>query len=92
VPTVTFRGWFVFVVLAHERRRVRPFAVTETPSASWTGEQVVNAFPFVTPPKYLRRDRDGIDGAEFCRRVAALGIAETLTAPPAPWQNPYANG
>ena len=42
VPTVTFRVLFVFVVLAHERRRVLHFAVTEAPSASWAAQQVVN--------------------------------------------------
>jgi putative transposase len=90
VPTATFRVLFVFVVLAHERRKVLHFAVTEAPSASWAGQQVVNAFPFETPPKHLLRDRDGIYGAEFARRVAALGLEETLTAPHAPRQNPYA--
>ena len=90
VPTVTFRVLFVFVVLAHERRKVLHFAVTEAPSASWAGQQIVNAFPFETPPKYLLRDRDGIYGAEFAKRAAALGIEEKPTAPHAPWQNPYA--
>jgi len=63
VPTVTFRALFVFVVLAHERRRVLHFAVTDAPSAHWAGQQIVNAFPYATPPKYLLRDRDGIYGA-----------------------------
>ena len=90
VPTVTFRVLFVFVVLAHERRRVMHFAVTEAPSASWAGQQIVNAFPFETPPKYLLRDRDGLYGAEFTKRVTALGIEEKSIAPRAPWQNPYA--
>jgi len=90
VPTVTFRVLFVFVVLAQERRKVLHFAVTEAPSASWTGQQVVNAFPFATAPHYLLRDRDGIYGAEFSGRVAALGIKERMTAPHTPWQNPYA--
>ena len=49
--------------------------------ASWAGQQIVNAFPFETPPKCLLRDRDCIYGAEFARRVAALGIEEKLTAP-----------
>jgi putative transposase len=90
VPTVTFRVLFVFVVLAHERRKVRHFAVTEAPSASWAGQQVVNAFPFEVPPTYLLRDRDGIYGAAFARRVAGLGIEQKLIAPRSPWQNPYA--
>jgi hypothetical protein len=76
VPTVTFRVLFVFVVLAHERRRVLHFAVTAAPAAAWAGQQIVNAFPFETPPKYLLCDRDGSYGAEFTKRVTALGIEE----------------
>jgi transposase InsO family protein len=40
-------------------------------------------------PKSLLRGRDGIDGAEFVARVGEMGIEEVLTAPQAPWQNPY---
>ena len=90
VPTATFRVLFVFVVLAHERRKVLHFAVTERPSASWTGQQVVNAFPFATPPRYLLRDRDGIYGVDFGHRVTGLGFEQKLIAPQSPWQNPYA--
>jgi hypothetical protein len=36
VPTVTFRWLFVFVILAHERRRIVHAAVTEHPTAAWT--------------------------------------------------------
>jgi hypothetical protein len=64
---------FVVVVLAHERRKVRHLAITEAPSASWTGQQIVNAFPFETPPKYLLRDRDGVYGANFVQRMRDLG-------------------
>jgi hypothetical protein len=46
VPTATFRVLFVFVVLAHDRRRVVHFNVTEHPSAEWTAQQIVNAFPW----------------------------------------------
>ena len=89
MPTVTFRVLFVFVVLAHDRRKVLHFAVTEAPSAAWAGQQIVSAFSFETPPKYLLRDRDGVYGAEFTKRVTALGIEEKPIAPCAPWQNPY---
>ncbi len=47
VPTATFRVLFVFVVLAHERRRIVNFNVTEHPSAEWTAQQMVDAFPWV---------------------------------------------
>ena len=44
VPTATFRVLFVFVVIAHDRRRVLHFNVTEYPTAGWTGQQIRDAF------------------------------------------------
>jgi putative transposase len=90
VPTATFRVLYVFFVLAHDRRRVLHFNVTEFPSAAWTAKQIVEAFPEDTVPKYLLRDRDGIFGDQFRRRVHGLGIEELPTAPRSPWQNPFA--
>ena len=58
VPTVSFRVLFVFVVLAHHRRRIVHFNVTEHPTAEWTGRQMVEAFPEDTVPRYLLPDRD----------------------------------
>jgi hypothetical protein len=49
VPTITFRILFVFLVLSHDRRRVLHFNVTENPSATWAGRQLVQAFPWNTP-------------------------------------------
>ena len=65
------------------------FNVTEGPSARWTGQQLVNAFPYDSAPKHLIRDRDKIYGAAFVRRVCAMGIEQVLTAPRSPWQNAY---
>jgi putative transposase len=89
VPTVTFRVLFVLVILAHERRRIVHFNVTEHPTAQWTAQQVVEAFPWDEAPRYLLRDRDRIYGTHFRRRVRHMGIKEVVTAPHSPWQNPY---
>ncbi len=89
VPTVSFRVLYVFLVLAHERRRVVHFNVTEHPTAEWTAEQLLQAFPWDTAPRYMLRDRDQIYGAPVRRQVASMGIAEVLTAPRSPWQSPY---
>ena len=89
VPTVTFNVLFVFVVLGHDRRRVVHFNVTESPGAKWTAQQIVEAFPWDTAPRYLLRDRDGIYGHEFTSRVDHMGIEEVKTAPRSPWQNPF---
>ena len=76
VPTLTGRVLFVLVVLSHHRRRIVHFNVTEHPTAAWTAQQVVDAFPDDTAPRWLHRDRDSIYGDVFRRRVAGMGIAE----------------
>ena len=90
MPTVHLRVLFVLVVLAHHRRRVVRFNVTEHPTAAWTAQQMVEAFPDDTASSYLLRDRDTIYGHAFRHRVKGMGIREVLTAPQSPWQNPFA--
>ena len=50
---------------------------------------MTEAFPWDTAPRYLLRDRDKSYGERFRQRVQAMGIREVVTAPRAPWQNPY---
>jgi putative transposase len=88
VPTVTHKVLFVLLILAHHRRRVVHFHVTEHPTAPWTAHQVVDAFPWDEAPRYLLRDRDSIYGATFRQRVHDMGIEEVLIALRSPWQNP----
>ena len=89
VPTAAFRILYVLVVLKHERRRVVYLNVTAHPTQAWTAQQMVQAFPFDTAPRYLLRDRDTVYAGRFRRRVHSLGIEEVLIAPRSPWQNPY---
>jgi putative transposase len=89
VPTVSFRLLFVFLVLSHERRRLIHFGVTYHPTAEWTSQQLVQAFPWDSAPRFLLRDRDGSYGQVFSQTASALRIEEILTAPHSPWQNPY---
>jgi transposase InsO family protein len=89
VPMVRHKVLFVLVILAHHRRRVVHFNVTEHPTAAWTAQQVVDAFPWGEAPRYLLRDRDRIYGAYFRQRVRHMGIEEILITPRSPWQNPY---
>ena len=90
IPTAGLRVLFVLVVLAHHRRRVVHFSVTEHPTAAWTAQQLVDAFPDDSAPSYLLRDRDGVYGEYFRQRVKGMRIEEVLTAPHSPWQNPFA--
>ena len=89
VPTVAYKVLFVFVILAHERRRIVHFNVTEHPTAQWTAQQIVDAFPWDEAPRYLLRDRDAIYSVQFQQRVGNMGIEEVKIAPRSPWQNPY---
>src|SRR5438034_4685459 len=90
VPTARLRVLFVFVVLAHDRRRVLHFNVTAHPTAARTAQQIVDAFPADSALSYLLRDRDAGYVHVFRQRVQGLGVGDGLTAPHSPWQNPFA--
>jgi hypothetical protein len=62
VPTATFRLLFVFIVLHHGRRSIVHFGVTAHPTSHWASQQIREAFPWETAPRYLIRDRDGSYG------------------------------
>ena len=81
---------FVFVVLAHQRRRAIHLNVTAHPTGEWTAQQIAEAFPWDSAPRYLLHERDSVYGASFQQRVREIGIQEVPTAPRSPWQNPYA--
>ena len=89
VPTATFRVLYIFVVLRHERREIVHFNATYHPTAEWTAQQIVEAFPFDSASHDLLHDRDSIYGKRFRARVNSLGIEEVISAPRSPWQNPY---
>src|SRR5215831_16796017 len=89
VPTIRFQVLYVFLVLAHDRRRILHFAVTAHPTAEWTAQQLREPFPWDSAPRFLLRDRDRIFGSDFTRQVKELGIEEVLGAPRAPRQRAY---
>jgi putative transposase len=89
VPTIRFQVLYVFLVLAHERRRILHFNVTAHPTSECTAQQLRNAFPWDSAPRYLLRDRDRIFGDNFTRQVQDMGIEQVLSAPRSPWQRAY---
>jgi len=89
VPTATLRLLFVFLVLSHDRRRVLHIGVTSHPTAKWTAQQLRQAFPWDTAPRYLLRDRDACYGEPFSETAQSMHMEEILTAPRSPWQNAY---
>jgi len=90
VPTATFRLLYVFIAIEHSRRQILHFNVTEHPTAQWTVQQLTEAFPFDSVPRYLLRDGDAIYGERVQRRIAHLNIQDLVTTPASPWENAYA--
>lgn len=90
VRTLTFQTLYVFFLIRHSTREIVHIRVTRHPTAAWTGQQLVNACFEREPPKYLIRDRDGIYGHEFSRKVRALGIRAIRTPVRAPKANAIA--
>ncbi len=88
VPTATFHVLFVLVVLAHDRRKIVHFNVTEHPTAEWTARQLIQAFYERKPPSYLIRDRDGVYGLRFQDQLKVFEIEDVVIAPHSPWQSP----
>jgi hypothetical protein len=84
VCTATFRVLYVFLVLSHDRRRVVHWNVTSHPGAQWTAQQIVEAFPEDTAPKYMIRDRDGIYGEKFHGRIEGMRSASRKS--PSSWR------
>jgi transposase InsO family protein len=89
VPTIRFEVVYVFLVLAHDQRRILYFGVTAHPTAEWTAQQLRDAFPLGQCARYLLRDRDRIFGQDFVEQVKAIGITQVLSAPRSPWQRAY---
>jgi putative transposase len=90
VPTATFSLLYALIVVHHERRRIVHFGVTPNPTATWVAQQITEAFPWGTAPRYLIHDRDAVYGSVVRGRLRTIGIEEVVTAPRSPWQNPFA--
>jgi transposase InsO family protein len=90
VRTISFKLLYGLVILRHARRRLVSISVTQNPTAEWIAGQVTDAFPWEEAPRHLLRDRDGVFGSAYTRRIRAMGIRDHPTAPRSPWQNGHA--
>jgi transposase InsO family protein len=89
VPTIRFKLLYALAILRLNRRRLIHIAVTAHPTAEWTAQQILQAFPWDEAPEVLIRDRDAIYGAVFKKRLYTMGIRDGPTAARSPWQNGY---
>ena len=87
VPTVTFSLLYCFFIIDHDRRRVLHFSVTRRPTSAWIVQQLREAFPYQSAPKFLIFDHDAKYGWEVPVVVRSMGIAAVQTTIRSPWQN-----
>src|SRR6266567_8456454 len=86
-PTITFGMLYCFFVISHDRRRILHINVTKHPTSQWVVQQLREAFPFATAPRFLIFDRDSKYGTEVRAVVRSLAIVPLRTSFESPWQN-----
>src|SRR6266581_7214450 len=87
VPTVTFSVLYCFFVISHDRRRILHFNVTHHPTSSWIVQQLREAFPYQSTPKFLIYDHDAKYGLEVPAAIRSMTIGCLQTSIQSPWQN-----
>jgi putative transposase len=87
VPTLTFGVLYCFFVIAHDRRRILHWNVTRHPNSAWVMQQLREAFPYDSSPKYLIFDRATNFNQDVISTVKTLGIEPKRTSFRSPWQN-----
>lgn len=87
VPDLFFRPLFAFFLVELKSRKVIHVGVTHAPTDAWTAQQLREATPYGTTPKYLICDNDSKFGTCFARVAATSDIKMVKT----PYHAPRAN-
>src|SRR5229473_6436477 len=87
VPTITFSVLYCFFVISHDRRRILHCNVTKHPTSWWIVQQLREAFPFGSAPRFVIFDRDAKYGLEVPTAVRSLRVNPVRTSFESPWQN-----
>src|SRR6266446_2043420 len=87
VPTIAFSLLYCFFVISHDRRRILHFNITKHPTSSWIVQQLREAFPFGSAPRFVIFDRDAKYGLEVPAAVRSLRVNPLRTSFESPWQN-----
>lgn len=74
-------------VIRHGRRDVARCSVTTSPTAAWVAQQLREAFPFETAPRFMIFDRDAIFSAGVTATLRSMQMEPTRTSYRSPWQN-----
>jgi putative transposase len=87
VPTLTFGVLYGFFVIDHSRRQILHFNVTRHPTSAWVSQQLREAFPHDSAPRYLIFDRCSNFSGSAIETIRSFGIEPKRTSIQSPWQN-----
>jgi len=90
IPTVSFSLLYCFFVISYDRRRIAHCNVTRHPTSLWIVQQLREAFPLDSAPRFLIFDRDAKYGWEVPTAVRSLEITPVRTSFQSPRQNEIA--
>ncbi len=87
VPTATFRVFQVLFMIRHGRREVVRCAVTTSPTTAWVAQQLRDAFPFESAPRFMIFDRGATFTGGVMATLRSMQVEPTRTSYRSPWQN-----
>jgi len=87
VPTITFGVLYCLFIIGHDRRRILHLNVTRHPTSAWIIQQLRDAFPYNSAPRFLIFDRDSKYGLEVLIAVRSMSLTPVRTSFESPWQN-----
>ena len=87
VPTLAFNLLYCFFVISHHRRRILHFNITRHPTSSWIVQQLREAFPYQSAPRFLLFDHDEKYGLQVPAAIRSLNMECVQTSIHRPWQN-----
>jgi putative transposase len=83
VPTVTFNLLYCFII-SHDRRQILHLNVTRHPTSSWIAQQLREASPYESAPRFLLFDHDKKYGLEVPGALRSLQITGRANLDPEP--------
>jgi hypothetical protein len=87
IPTLTFNLLYCFFIISHDRRRILHFNVTRHPTSSWIVQQLREAFPYQSAPRFLLFDHDQKYGLQVPAAIRSMKMECVQTSIHRPWQN-----
>ncbi|MGD0696387.1 MAG: transposase [Terriglobia bacterium] len=86
VSMLTFNLLYCLFIISHDRRRILRFNVIRHPTTSWIVQELREAFPLRSAPRFLLLDHDQKYGREMPAAIRSMSMACLQTSIQSPWQ------